>query len=541
MAKDGSEAPSESGLAFSVVVPTYNGGELLRACLASIAALDFPRERFEVLVVDNNSTDETPSIIDSFGFTRLEERTYQGSYAARNAAMRVARGEIIAFTDSDCEVAPDWLTELWAAARDNPNAGCIAGEILAFPPSTPVERYSEKIGLLRQRGPLSGWHFKPYAQTANAAYRRDVFDRIGLFDPTMKSGGDAEIAWRMLDKTDYEIKFAPDAKVYHHHRTSVRDLWAQFHRYGSGKLSWARARADYTPPSLDKVQEELVQALEQHAARLSDARSEEEQHLFPFFNLVTKMAHLSGYTEDILRSLASGSAPAEWAALAARGAPAATPNAKPASAPLPPRCVVCGSSAYAPGPGGRLAFGKPPQCSVCGSLERHRAMHALLTACKPLGAREWRCLALGETMRPQSRIFRETVLGGGGHEVGGELFDIVAGVGHFERATQDTLSVALHDVSSRLKPTGLLVFAHAVAPPPARTSPKPNGGWSVGADFGCLAARALPEFSILGLRVRDEPTGVLTPATALALHEEALQHLAARVQNGGGAAEFISV
>ncbi len=540
MAKDGEEARAGGALAFSVVVPTFNGGELLRACLKSIAALDFPRARFEVLVVDNKSTDATPAIIDSFGFTRLEERTHQSSYAARNVGIRAARGEFIAFTDSDCEVAPDWLTELLAAARDNPNAGCIAGEILAFPPSTPVERYSEKIGLLRQRGPLSGWHFKPYAQTANAAYRRDVFDRIGVFEPTMKSGGDAEIAWRMLDKTDYEIKFAPDAKVYHHHRTSVRDLWAQFHRYGGGKLSWARARTDYTPPQWTKIQDELVDALDTHAAALMQADAEEERYLFPLFGLVSKAAHLSGYTEDILRALAPGATPAEWAALAARGAPAASSTKTP-SAPLPPTCVVCGASAYAPGPGGRLAYGAPPQCKVCGSLERHRAMHALLAACKSIGAGDWRCLALGETMRPQSRIFRETVLGSAGHEIGAEHFDIVSGVGHFERATQDSISAALHDLSLRLKPSGLLVFAHAMAPPPPRTSRKPKGGWSVGADFGCLASRALPEFSIISLRVRDEPTGVLTPATAMAMHEKPLQLLAERVQSAGGAAEFISI
>lgn len=206
------------------------------------------------------------------------------------------------------------------------------------------------------------------------------------------------------------------------------------------------------------------------------------------------------------------------------------------------RCLVCGESEFAAGPGGRLALGKPPQCCTCGSLERHRAMHALLTACRPLRASAWRCLTLGETMRPQSKLFRETVSGAGGrYDVGDEPFDIIAGVGHFERTTEDTISAVLLGLSSCLKQSGLLAFAHATSPPPPRTSRRQNGGWTVGADFGCLAARALPEFSILGLRIRDEPTGVLGPVTVLGLNEGPLVHLAARVQSAGGTAEFISI
>ena len=115
---------------FSVIIPTFNGGELLRANLASVSRLSFPKDDFEVIVVDNNSTDNSGEIIESFPFIKVEERERQGSYAARNAGLKVASGEIIAFTDSDCEVDPGWLDALWEAARQNPRAGCIAGEIL---------------------------------------------------------------------------------------------------------------------------------------------------------------------------------------------------------------------------------------------------------------------------------------------------------------------------------------------------------------------------------------------------------------------------
>ncbi len=216
-------------LRFSVVVPVFNNPAELRNCLSSLSKLNYDAGKYEIIVVDNNSTDDTASVAKEFGVICLEEKQYQSSYAARNRGIKAAQGEFIAFTDSDCVADPDWLQAIDIVTSDEAT-GCFAGEILSVSPTTVVERFSDKIGLLRQKGPLSGWHFKPYAQTANAIYRKSVFDSIGAFDPTMKSGGDAVIAWRMLDNTDYNLRFVPDAIVYHHHRTNVEELYLQFSR-----------------------------------------------------------------------------------------------------------------------------------------------------------------------------------------------------------------------------------------------------------------------------------------------------------------------
>lgn len=92
----------------TVIIPVYNNAEMLALCLEAIRAQTFPAERFEVIVVDNASTDNCRSVVDAHGFIYLLE-TKPGSYAARNAGIRLAKGEILAFTDSDCRPASGWL------------------------------------------------------------------------------------------------------------------------------------------------------------------------------------------------------------------------------------------------------------------------------------------------------------------------------------------------------------------------------------------------------------------------------------------------
>lgn len=392
---------------FSIVIPVFNNPSDLSNCLASIARLRVPEGGVEVIVVDNNSTDDTAGIARSFGATVLVERDFQSSYAARNRGIRAARGEFIAFTDSDCIVDEHWLTEIEAAAQDG--VGCLAGEILSASPATLIERFSDEIGLLRQRGPLSGWHFKPYAQTANAVYRRRVFDEIGLFDPSMQSGGDAAIAWRMQDETAYTLKFVPSAIVYHHHRTSVPELWKQFRRYGTGKMSWARAQPDYTPPAIAGLEAEAVTALEKAVAALESAGLDEKELVFPVLRAATQMAHLSGYMQDLLTTLAQD-LPLDQIPGHARK--------------LVPTCNLCGSTRFVPGPGDRMTGRRAPQCDECGSLERHRALGRFLDMWKPEDIARRSVISFGEALpegiAKRFRAARRAHIGerlDGGHDI----------------------------------------------------------------------------------------------------------------------------
>ncbi len=103
---------------FTVIIPVYNTATHLRQCLAALLALDSPKDEYEILMVENNSTDMSPKILRSAVGIRALHEAKQGSYAARNRALREARGEFLAFTDSDCIPDPGWLRAIEKSFED---------------------------------------------------------------------------------------------------------------------------------------------------------------------------------------------------------------------------------------------------------------------------------------------------------------------------------------------------------------------------------------------------------------------------------------
>lgn len=188
-------------------------------------------------MVDNDSHDATWERLQNFQYSSvvplrlLRENTISSSYSARNAGIRAARGQILAFTDADCRPKPDWLSKLVQGFRSR-RVGLVAGEIEPAPGDTWIEHYSARWGMLSQRYTLAHPYLR-YAQTASLAVRRSVFLDVGLFRPQMTSGGDADLCWRAIG-AGWGLEFVPEAAVLHHHRTTVRCLWEQWQRYGRG-------------------------------------------------------------------------------------------------------------------------------------------------------------------------------------------------------------------------------------------------------------------------------------------------------------------
>jgi GT2 family glycosyltransferase len=481
----------ESKIKYSVVIPVHNNASDLQQCLASLHRQTCDHDLFEVIVVDNNSTDETVSVAETAGVKCLREEEFQSSYAARNRGIRAAQGEFVAFIDSDCIAHVDWLSSIDARSGDA-TVGCFAGEILSVKPTTTVERFSDKIGLLRQQGPLSGWHFKPYAQTANAIYRKVVFERIGHFDPTMKSGGDAVLAWRMLDETDYRIDFIPEAIVYHHHRTSVPDLWAQFRRYGGGKLNWALAQADYQPPAVATLEADLIAAFDKLVGGLEASGGSTEELVFPLLQSITQVAHYSGYLQEMLRLMSGDVPPATWPRVASGRATT---------------CNICDSRAFVRGPGGRLARLRRPQCLQCGSLERHRVVHEVLGAMDSAELARSTCLFVGETLPAWGKRFarseRRNVaeLGVAGASA---AYDFVVAMNGLSRLSNEPIEDVLAALVSPLKDDGLLILVDRI---PDRAG---NG---FAADWESRIAQCLPNVSVRSSLVPDRATGVIKIVT----------------------------
>lgn len=211
----------------SVIVPVFNGEETIRTCVESLLELDYPPDRFEVLVVDNRSTDRTRTILRDYPVTVLEEVQIQSSYAARNLGIRRSRGEVLAFTDADCVVEHGWLRAI-ARAIASPDAGGVAGPIEAYGTDSPIEQYQAHRAIRAERA----YNHKvlPFAQTANAAYRRSVFDRIGLFNPGILFGGDLDLSWRMQRELGLRLVYEPLAFVWHRHRTTMQGLFALYEK-----------------------------------------------------------------------------------------------------------------------------------------------------------------------------------------------------------------------------------------------------------------------------------------------------------------------
>ena len=214
----------------SIIVPVFNGENAIEECIQSLLDQDYPRDKYEIIIVDNNSKDGTGEIIKRYPVLYLLEDEIQSSYAARNKGIGYAQGEIFAFTDSDCVASKNWLKEAMLLFKED-LVGCVTGEVYAYKPLTAVEKHLERSKELSNKDKMFNGKMD-CVPTCNAIYRRSIFEKIGFFDATMKSGGDVDLAWRMHQKTNYQIEFCPGAVVYHKHRADLRSLWRQKVLYG---------------------------------------------------------------------------------------------------------------------------------------------------------------------------------------------------------------------------------------------------------------------------------------------------------------------
>ena len=215
----------------SVIIPALNEEQNIRECLVSLLKMDYPPERREILVVDNGSTDGTAKIVQEYPVTLLQEERRGASYA-RNRGIEACKGEILAFTDTDCVVTNRWLRELVQGFEDE-EIGGVEGETLAYLPVTPVEHYMEGTSDFNYQVRISK-PFDPFVVTANVAFRREVFHRIGLFDTRFPAAGgeDVDFSWRFLEETDLKLRYNPKAVVFHRHRSTVWGFFSQYMRYG---------------------------------------------------------------------------------------------------------------------------------------------------------------------------------------------------------------------------------------------------------------------------------------------------------------------
>jgi glycosyltransferase involved in cell wall biosynthesis len=278
----------------SVVVPARNMERTVVECLESLMRLDYDPERREILVVDNGSTDRTVEIVGGYPVRCLFEPR-RGASAARNRGIQAARGEIVAFTDADCVVTKGWLHAL-VREFDIPEVWGAAGEIVAYPPRTPAERYLARYKGRWQEPALQAR--RPFAVTSNAAFRRETFDRIGLFDTRLIKAQDKDFGWRFYAAGDLRIAYCFEALVLHRHRATAWKLFTQHAGWGYGAALLHRKHG--LPWSLRlelSKQRELIgagAALAAAAARRGVGRGDGTDLHDPAFELVRRLGLRAG-------------------------------------------------------------------------------------------------------------------------------------------------------------------------------------------------------------------------------------------------------
>lgn len=224
------------GLSVSVVVPVYNGESTIGKCIESLLLQDFPAQRFEVVIVENGSTDGTTGIVSRYP-VRLLHNTVRGPSAARQFGLGQSVADVIAFTDADCYADPHWLSELTKPYTDL-RVGGVGGPILGYkhPERNVVEQFADdKLPLINFTTPRDG-EYMPRLHTCNASYRRALVQKIGGFDTRLITADDTDLSWRLQLQTGAALAYAPKAVVYHHHRTTQHGLAKQYRQYGFAEI-----------------------------------------------------------------------------------------------------------------------------------------------------------------------------------------------------------------------------------------------------------------------------------------------------------------
>jgi glycosyltransferase involved in cell wall biosynthesis len=234
----------DTRMMISVIVATHNRRDKLQMLMKSVEGLEIDEGlRCEFIIVDNNSTDDTKRVVDSHSERSRYEIRYvfereRGNGRARNRAIAVARGEVLAFTDDDCILDPQWIRRISRKFEVDPALACMGGRVELFDKNDramTIRTWNEEIEA------KSAEQLYGLIIGCNMAVRRGVLDAIGAFDPVfgpgseIGSGGDSEFLYRTYKK-GLAIKYYPDVLVFHNHgRRTDDEARALGKRYARGR------------------------------------------------------------------------------------------------------------------------------------------------------------------------------------------------------------------------------------------------------------------------------------------------------------------
>ncbi|MDD5255649.1 MAG: glycosyltransferase [Candidatus Omnitrophica bacterium] len=224
---------------FSIIVPVYNKEKSLDACIASLLSQDFPKDDYEIIAIDNGSSDNSPALISRYASIKLLYEKQPGAYAARNAGILNARGSVIVFTDADVEVRSGWLAKIYNAMEGNGHDLLIGW----YAPGRPIRLLQIHSLLVCERIRRALRRHDPSMLTAcaaNLAIRKAVFVKEGLFQSNSNSE-DMYFAIRCLEK-NYNVGFDDSIEIKRNDIDSIGIFFLKNFIYGCSNARDIRHR-----------------------------------------------------------------------------------------------------------------------------------------------------------------------------------------------------------------------------------------------------------------------------------------------------------
>jgi len=286
----------------SIIVPTFNRPEELGRCVRFLAALDYPHDRFEAIIVDDGGESSAASATASYSGQlrmRIIRRERGGPAAARNAGARIAGGNVLAFTDDDCAPEPDWLSVLMTSLRAQPDV-LAGGRVVNSLADNPYSAASQLIFDLVYAYYNQDAGRPRFFASNNMAVSADLFRRIGGFDGRFRTSEDRDFCDRWIS-SNRRLLYVRDAVVRHSHRLTLRTFWRQHVGYGRGAYRFHRAHC-IRSASQSAFEGGFYTATLRRLPRLLVGRR--KQPLLAALMIVWQVANLAGFAAEWWRSQA---------------------------------------------------------------------------------------------------------------------------------------------------------------------------------------------------------------------------------------------
>lgn len=229
---------------FSIIVPTWNRPELLMGCLKAFEQLEYPRNGFEIIVVDDGSSVPLRPVVHHFSSKiplRFFRQSNAGPAAARNLGAEKANEPYFVFTDDDCRPSSDLLLALSARFAESQNIA-ISGRRLTVFDNNIFSVASEAITEIACTHFNGDGERAQFVSTSNLAVPAKLFRDIGGFDESFKTAEDRDLGRRLRER-DYTVHYAPEAIVYHAHSLTLATLLKRYFQIGKGARRYAHAKS----------------------------------------------------------------------------------------------------------------------------------------------------------------------------------------------------------------------------------------------------------------------------------------------------------